>query len=154
MHLLPLLWSLGILAFLAFVVRRQYREHVRNIPLRDEIEAGVCFEMTLDRVRVLGTSGLADGQWLPVMKNLPKRLVVSTDAFMVSSPFLEYVFRGCESSIAFSRAPSRGASRDWIVITGQKGDRQVQVAVTKKDGLQQIWQALARTGAAPGPPFG
>ena len=148
MHLLPLLWAFGIVAFLAFVVLRQYREHARNAPLRDEIEARACFETTLDRARVLGTGG-----WIPVMKNLPKRLVVSTDAFMVCSPFFEYVFRGCESSIAFTQAPSRGASRDWIVITGQKGDRQVHVAVTKKDGLQEIWQALARTGAAPEPPF-
>ena len=148
MHLLPLLWAFGVIALLVSVALRQYREHVRNTPLRDEIEAQMCFETSLDRARVLTT-----GQWVPVMKNLPKRLVVSTDAFMVCSPLFEYVFRGCESSIAFSQAPSGGRSRDWIVIAGRRGNRQVRVAVAKKDGLHEIWQALAGAGAAPGPPL-
>jgi hypothetical protein len=60
----------------------------------------------------------------------------------------EFVFTGRESSIAFSQARSRLAERDWIVITGEAGGRQVQLAITKKSGLLEIWQALAGTGAA------
>ena len=80
----------------------------------------------------------------------PKRLVVGADAFMISMPqaLREYVFTGRESSIAISQAPSRLAERDWIIITGQAGGRQVQIAITKKEGLPEIWQALAGTGAA------
>jgi hypothetical protein len=73
--------------------------------------------------------------------------VVGTDAFLVTGPFGEYVFRGCESSIAFSQAPSHVITRDWIIITGHNGTRQVRLAVTKKGSLTQIGQALAGTGA-------
>jgi hypothetical protein len=79
----------------------------------------------------------------------PKRLVVGTDAFMVSAPqaLRDYVFTGRESSIALSQAPSRLVNRDWIVITGQDRGRQVQLAITRDD-LPELWQALARTGVA------
>lgn len=69
---------------------------------------------------------------------------------MVSAPqaLREFVFRGRESSIALSQMPSLLVARDWIVITGQAGGRQVQLAITKKEGLPDIWLALAGTGAA------
>jgi hypothetical protein len=146
--ILPVLFTVGVLAFLAFVALRQYREHIGNAPRRAEIEAGACFETTLDQVRVLGTNG----RWMTDMKNLPKRLVVSTDAFTVCALYDEYVFEGPESSIAFSQAPSRSTHRDWIVITRQKGDRQVQLAISKKGSMQEIWHALAGTGATLRPP--
>jgi MinD-like ATPase involved in chromosome partitioning or flagellar assembly len=44
----------------------------------------------------------------------------------------EYVFTGCESSIAFSQMLSGLAARDWIVVTGQEP--------------ADIWQALVGTG--------
>jgi hypothetical protein len=47
-----------------------------------------------------------------------------------------------------ARCQSRLADRDWIIITGQAGGRQVQLAITRTDGLQEIWNALARTGTA------
>jgi hypothetical protein len=60
----------------------------------------------------------------------------------------EFVFRGGECSIAFSQAPSRLVKCDWIVVTGQVGGRQVQLAISN-DNLQDLWQTLAGTGAAP-----
>ena len=145
MKLLPLLWTLAIIAGLMYVFIRQNRERVRNAPLRGDIEARVCFSTALDYARILGTGG----HWIAVKG--PKRLVVGTDAFMIVSSFgAAHVFRGRESSIAFSQAPSRAVKRDWIVITGQNGDRQVQLAVTKKGKLPEIWQAFAGTGAALG----
>jgi hypothetical protein len=76
----------------------------------------------------------------------PKRLIVGTDAFMVSAPqsLSEFVFRGSESSIAFGQAVNPD---DCIMITGQAGGRQVQLAITGGN-LPDIWQALAGTGAA------
>jgi hypothetical protein len=136
------------------VFMQKNRERAMNAPLRGEIEARVCFETTLDHASILGTGGFGGTRGMWIARRRPMRLVVGTDAFMVYSPFgWEYVFRGCESSIAFSQAPSFLVNRDWIVITGQNGARQVQIAVTKKDSLPEIWQALAGTGAAPGPPF-
>ncbi len=37
--------------------------------------------------------------------------------------------------------------RDWIVITGEVGDRLVQLAISHDD-LADVWQAVAETGAA------
>jgi len=64
----------------------------------------------------------------------------------VSAPqaLREFVFSGPESSIAFGQAVNPD---DYIVITGQVGGRQVQLAITG-DNLPHIWQALAGTGAA------
>jgi hypothetical protein len=99
----------------------------------------VCFETTLDRVSILSR-----GMWIPVRG--PKRLIVGTDAFMISAPqaLRKFVFRGPESSIAFGQAVNPG---DYIRITGQVDGRQVQLAITR-DNLHDIWQALAGTGAA------
>jgi hypothetical protein len=109
----------------------------------------VCFETPLSRASVLGTGGFGGtrGMWISVRG--PKRLIVGTDAFMVSAPqaVREYVFTGPESSIALSQAPSHLVNQDWIVITGQDRGRQVQLAITR-DNLPELWQALARTGVA------
>ncbi len=87
-----------------------------------------------------GTRGL----WIRLRG--PKWLIVGTDAFMVSAPqaLSEFVFRGSESSIAFGQAVNPD---DCIMITGQAGGRQVQLAITGGN-LPDIWQALAGTGAA------
>jgi hypothetical protein len=78
-------------------------------------------------------------------------LVVGTDAFVVCAPqaFREYVFTGRESSITFSQEPSRVVTRDWIIIAGQNGTRQIQLAINQKETLPEIWKALVGTGAAP-----
>jgi hypothetical protein len=147
MDLLPqVLIPLLILGGIVLLYTRRNRERDRNAPLRGEIEARVCFKTALDRVSVLGTGGFGGtrGVWISVRG--PKRLIVGTDAFMISAPqaLREFVFRGPESSIAFGQAVDPG---DCIMISGQNNGRQVQLAITG-DNPQDIWQALAGTGAA------
>jgi hypothetical protein len=147
MNLLPqVLIPLLIIGGFVYLYMRRNRERARNAPLRSEIETRVCFRTALDRVSILGTAGFAGtrGMWIPVRG--PKRLIVGIDAFMISAPqaLNEFVFRGPESSIAFGQAVNPD---DCIMITGQAGDRRVQLAITG-DNLQDIWQALAGTGAA------
>ena len=145
----PLLIPLLIIGGWVYMFKRRNRERGRNAPLRAEIEAQRCFETILYRTSILGTGGFGAtrGYWIPLRG--PKRLIVGTDAFMVSAPqaLREFVFTGRESSIAFTRMPSRLLDRDWIVIAGQAGGRQVQLAITQ-DNLLDVWQALAGTGAA------
>jgi hypothetical protein len=145
----PLLIPLLIIGVMVHMFRRRNSERARNAALRGDIEARVCFETILYRASILGTGGFGGtgGYWIPLRG--PKRLVVGTDAFMVSAPqaLREFVFRGRESSIAFTQVPSRLVDRDWIVITGQADGSQVQLAITQ-DNLLDVWQALARTGAA------
>jgi hypothetical protein len=151
MHLvLPVLTVIVVIAGWAYLGMRRSRERAGNAPLRGEIEARVCFATPLYRACVLGSGGFRGtrGQWIPLRG--PKRLTVGTDAFMISAPqaLREFVFTGCESSIAFRQKTSGQAERPWIVITGQAADgREVKLAITMKDGLQEIWQALAGTGA-------
>ncbi len=147
---LPILMTFVVISGLLYLFMRQNRERTINAPLRDEIQAGVRFAAKLDHARILGTGGFRGTRGVWISLRGPKRLVVGADAFMISSPQAgrEFVFTGRESSIRFSQAPSRLVQRDWIVITGQAGDRQVQLAITKKAGLPEIWQALAGTGAA------
>lgn len=156
MGALPILMSVVIVGGILFLFARQNRERAANAPLRDEIQERVSLSTPLDQVRILGTGGFrgTPGIWIRVQG--PKRLVVGADAFMISMPqaLREYVFTGRESSIAISRAPSRLAERDWIIITGQAGRGQLQIAITKKEGLQEIWQALAGTGVTLAPPSG
>jgi hypothetical protein len=140
----------GIVAIVCvwvYLFVRRNRERVRNTPLRSEIEGGVSFAASLSRVSVLGAGGFGGTKGMWILLQGPKRLTVGADAFIVSAPqaLREYVFTGRESSIAVSQAPSRRVNRDWIVITGQAGGRQVQLAITR-DNLPEVWQALAGTG--------
>jgi hypothetical protein len=82
---------------------------------------------------------------------LLRMVVGGTLALLAVSLGASYAFNGRESSIAFGQQPSYVANRDWIIITGQNGTRQLQLAVTRKGSLPEIWQALANAGAAPGP---
>jgi hypothetical protein len=124
------------------------RRRGRTAGLRGEIETQACFTTTLDGASIRG-KGFGGGGWLPMQR--PQRLIVGPDAFIFSAPnsLKEYVFRGSDYTIAFSEAPSRFVKRDWIVITGQSGGRNIQLAVSHREKLHEIWQALARTGAAP-----
>jgi hypothetical protein len=149
LRLLSMVASFGIAYALMWVGAhvRLNRQRAKNAPqLRSEIEAQVCFATALTYVSVLGKGGWST-HWLRLPG--PKRLIVGTDAFIVSAPraLREYVFRGCECSIAFSQAPSRFVNRDCIVITGQARGRQVKLAISH-DNLLEVWQALAGTGAA------
>lgn len=146
---LPIVTPFVIVGGILFLFMRRNRERATNAPLRSQIQAQVRLSTPLDHASILGTGGFGGtrGQWIRFKG--PKRLVVGADAFMISMPqaLREYVFTGSESSIAISQAPSRLAERDWIIITGQADGRQVKIAITKKAGLPEIWQALAGTGA-------
>jgi hypothetical protein len=150
MSLLPqLLASLVIMGGIAYLFARRNRERAGNAPLRGQIEARVCFETTLRRVSKLGTGGFdgTRGRWIPLQG--PKRLIVGSDAFMISAPqaLREFAFTGSGSSIAFTQLRFGLSVRDCIVITGQTGGREVQLAIAS-DNLLDVWEALARTGAA------
>lgn len=144
MDLLPPLFSmLAVSAIIAFLVMRRNREGGSNAPLRNEIEMQVCFATSLYRAsRFAGNRS----EWIPLRG--PKRLIVGTDAFMISAPqaLREFVFRGRECSITVSQSPSRFVKRDWIVITGQADGHPVRLAISHNN-LPEVWQALARTGA-------
>jgi hypothetical protein len=147
MGLLPqVLIPLLIISCIVYLFVRRSRERARNAPLRAGIEAQVCFEATLDRASVLGTGGFGGTRGVWIRLQGPKRLVVGTEAFMISAPqaLREFIFVGTESSIAFGRAVNPD---DCIMITGEAGGRQIQLAITGKN-LQGIWRALAATGVA------
>jgi hypothetical protein len=121
-----------------------------NAPLRAQLEAQVRLETALDRVEVLGRGGFRGTRAYWYTKRGPTRLIVGTDAFMISAPqaLREYVFTGRESSIAITQMAFGPAGRDWIVIKGQAGRREVQVAIMCRGNLTDVWHALAATGAA------
>lgn len=150
MAAIPIVMPFVIIGGILFLFMRQSRERAMNAPLRDAIQGQAHLSTRLDYVSILGQGGFrgTPGMWIRVQG--PKRLVVGADAFMISMPqaLREYVFTGCESSIAISQTPSRLAKRDWIIITGQPGGRKLRIAITKKEGFPEIWQALAATGAA------
>jgi hypothetical protein len=147
--IMEFVFTAAILCVIAYAYIGSNRRRARNAPARNEIEARVHFETPLSRVRVLGTGGFGGTRGMWISLRGPKRLIVGTDAFMVSAAQAphDYLFTGLESSIALSQAPSRLVNRDWIVITGQDRGRQVQLAITGGN-LPELWQALARTGVA------
>ncbi len=151
MDLIPVLSALVIIGGMFLITRRHRLERARNAPLRDEIDAHVRLATTLDLVSKLGTGGFGGtrGYWIGLRG--PKRLVVGADSFVISAPqaLREYVFSGRDTLISFSQLPYRRADCDWIVISGQAGGRDVQLAITRKEGLLEIWQALACAGSRP-----
>ena len=147
MDLLPqVLIPLLIIGGIVYLFVRRNRERAWSAPQRSAIAARVCFETTLDRASILGTGGFGGTRGVWIRLQGPKRLIVGTDAFMISAPqaLREFVFRGPESSIAFGQAVKPD---DCIMITGQPGGRRIQLAITGNN-LQDIWQALAGTGTA------
>jgi hypothetical protein len=148
-HAIPIVMAFVIISGIMYLFIRQNRERGTNSPLHGEIQRQVCLSTRLDHASKLGEGGFNGTRGMWISFRGPKRLVVGTDAFMISMPqaLREFVFIGRESSIAMSRSPSLLVQRDWIIITGQAGGRQIQIAITKKDGLQEIWQALAAAGA-------
>lgn len=146
---------LAIPCVIVYLLARQHRERDGNAPLPIGIGERVSFRAPLHRAGVLGTGGVGGtrGMWIPLRG--PKRLTVGTDAFMVSAPMAgrQFLFRGRDSSIALSQAPSRIVTRDWIVVTRQDGDRQLRLAITR-DNLPEVWQALAGTGVTLTPAMG
>jgi hypothetical protein len=104
-----------IVCVAVYLVIRRNRERSSNAPLRSEIEARVCFETTLDRVSKLGTGGLGGtrGVWISVRG--PKRLIVGTDAFMVSAPRPSASLYLPDAS---QPSPSLRCRPAWLTATG------------------------------------
>jgi hypothetical protein len=148
-HAIPIVMSFVLFAGLMYLFIRRNREGGTILRLRDEMQGPVCLSTRLDHASKLGEGGFNGTRGMWISFRGPKRLVVGTDAFMISMPqaLREFVFIGRESSIAMSRSPSRLVQRDWIIITGQFRGRQIHIAITKKEGIQEIWQALAGAGA-------
>ncbi len=151
LRLLAFVAPLGIAYTLIWACTRLVisRQRARTAGLRSEIEAQLCFATTLDAARLyrITTFGRDGHAWFSLQR--PRRLIVGTDAFIFSAPnaLREYAFRGCECCISLSHAPSSlFVKRDWIVITGLAGGRQVQLAISN-DNLWEIWRALAAAGA-------
>lgn len=148
LSLVWVLWLLMAVGIVMFVLARRNRERARNALLRSEIEELARFETPLDRVMFLGTGdfrGEIRDWWI----SRKGRLIVGSGAFVISVPWSvrDDVFTGSDSVIEFRHVPYRAAGRDLIIVTGQRGTRQVQVAIRRKGALPEIWQALAGTGA-------
>jgi hypothetical protein len=147
--LLPqILAPLVIIGVAAYLLARRNRERTVNAPLRREIEARVLFQTPLARVSKLGTGrfdGTA-GYWIQLRG--PKRLVVGPDAFIISASqaLREFVFTGPGSSIELARLRFGLSVRDCIIVTGNTGNGNVQLAIAQNN-LPEIWHALAATGA-------
>jgi hypothetical protein len=123
------------------------RQRTKAGGLRSEIAARMRFTTTVDHACLYRISAFGRS-WVSLRG--PRRLIVGSDAFIFEAhnALKEFAFRGGESSIAFSQAPSvTFVTRDWIVFTGQAAGRHVQLAISN-DNLMDIWQALAATGAA------
>lgn len=125
---------------------REARRWFRSTPLRREWKArAVTFRTELDWVRYS-----PDGE----MRQL--ELIVRGDMFRVGAPFgvfpgLSQYFRAPETMIEVSRSPLRiygiDGRREWIVVRGKQGDRDVQLSLTKRFFLDEVWNALAAAGA-------
>jgi hypothetical protein len=114
-RLTPLLIPLLIIGGWMYMFNRRNRERGRNAPLRAEIEAQRCFETILYRASVLGTGGFGGtrGYWIPLRG--PKRLIVGTDAFMVSAP---QGLRALYLPDGNRPLRSLGCRPAWLTVTG------------------------------------
>ena len=88
MRVLPALMSFVVVGGIMYLLMRRNRDRSANAPLRDEIQAQVCLSTSLDHVSILGRGGFEGtrGQWIRFKG--PKRLVVGTEASMISLPGL------------------------------------------------------------------
>ncbi|MGH3160529.1 MAG: hypothetical protein ACRDOC_01490 [Streptosporangiaceae bacterium] len=124
------------------------REWYRRAPLRREWKArAVTFRTELDWVRYQPDSE---------MKRM--EIFVRGDMFRVGAPFglipgLNAYFRAPETTIAVSRSPLRiygiEGRREWIMVRSKQGDREVQLSLTKRFFLDEVWNALVAAGAIP-----
>jgi hypothetical protein len=84
-------------------------------------------------------------------------LIVRGDMFRIGSPFGlisgPNVFLRAPETIAVSRSPLRiygiDGRREWIVVRSKQGDREVQLLLTKRFFLDEVWNALVAAGAIP-----
>lgn len=124
------------------------REWFRSTPLRREWKTrAVTFRTELRWVR-----------FPPDNETRQLELIVRGDMFRVGAPFglivvPSYYFNAPETTIAVSRSPLRiygiDGRREWIVVRGKQGDREVQLSLTKRFFLDEVWNALVAAGAIP-----
>jgi hypothetical protein len=78
--------------------------------------------------------------------------------FRIGSPFglipgPNVFLRAPETTIAVSRSPLRiygiDGRREWIVVRSKQGEREVQLSLTKRFFLDEVWNALVTAGAIP-----
>jgi hypothetical protein len=124
------------------------REWFRSTPLRREWKTrAVTFRTELRWVRCPPDDDVSRLE-----------LIVRGDMFRVGAPFglivfPSYYFNAPETTIAVSRGPLRiygiDGRREWIVVRGKQGDREVQLSLTKRFFLDEVWNALVAAGAIP-----
>jgi hypothetical protein len=124
------------------------REWFRSTPLRREWKTrAVTFRTELRWVR-----------FPPDNETRGLELIVRGDMFRVGAPFglivvPSYYFNAPETTIAVSRSPLRiygiDGRRERIVVRGKQGDREVQLSLTKRFFLDEVWNALVAAGAIP-----
>jgi hypothetical protein len=150
-YLVPMI----VVVIVGFGVVKTWLDHRREEPLRRELmNQEVTFCAKLNHVRVLGTGGLngTRGQWVSLKG--PMSLLVRTGGFEVVCPInilrllfgMEYRFQASEALIEMSQVPSRFIQSEWIVVSGQKGHRDICIAMTTSDSLDSIWHALTGIG--------
>jgi hypothetical protein len=126
----------------------------RNALLRRAMRVQpVVFRSEVDGVRFPG------GPWWRAggeMRRLVE-LIIRGDLVRVGAPFglvmfPECYFRAPETTIELSRNPLRiygiGSRDEWIVVRCRR-DGRVQVAMTRKYFLDDVWNALIAAGAVP-----
>ena len=141
-----------VVAVVGQIVFRRYQ----NAPLRREMRTqAITFRTELDWVKI------PDPPWWAREAEDGLRgmeLIVRGGMFEVSTVFrvvigLEYCFRARETTIELSRNPLRiygmDTRREWIVVRGRQADRDIQLAMTKRHFLDDVWNALVAAGAVP-----
>ena len=142
-----------LFASLAVIVAGTYlgfdvRTWFRSAPLRREWKArAVTFRTELSWVRIP-----------PDDETSRMELIVRGDMFRIGSPFglipgPNVFLRAPETTIAVSRSPLRiygiDGRREWIVVRSKQGEREVQLSLTKRFFLDEVWNALVAPGAIP-----
>jgi hypothetical protein len=112
----------------------------------------IVFRTDLRRVRFPGAPWWrADGlqRWV--------ELIIRGDLVRVGAPFGLVMFPQCyfrapETTIELSRNPLRiygiDSRDEWVVVRGRQ-DGRVQLAMTRKYFLDDVWKALVAAGAVP-----
>ena len=142
-----------LFASLAVIVAGTYlgfdlRKWFLSAPLRREWKArAVTFRTDLSWVRIP-----------PDDETSRMELIVRGDMFRIGSPFglipgPNVFLRAPETTIAVSRSPLRiygiDGRREWIVVRSKQGEREVQLSLTKRFFLDEVWNALVAAGAIP-----
>ena len=130
------------------------RKWRRNAPLRREMRTQpIVFRTELGRVR------FPDAAWWWADGEMPRgvELIIPGDLVRVGAPFGLVMFPQCyfrapETTIELSCNPLRiygiDSRDEWIVVRGRQ-DGRVQLAMTRKYFLDDVWNALVAAGAVP-----